>query len=343
MDEAVRALLREAEHAHDAGLWLKAASALVRASDHDEAGRALLWARALGAETAPVDDALAPPTLEHERRAVGSLLGAGACRCFGWTPASDALYAAAGDSMIVKLGVAPGNNRRVKELRRRALALAANLTEDALVLVSLPDDMGSLEPRVHTDVLDLTTGELVESGIKTGWLGNSVVTAYMDGDACVSDSRMASRFSVRSPAQHVDARVDDGAVVTWLGEVVKPPPAEPGAPRTLRMVFTTGDHVLSFPTRRSVERFAELATIERAHMNAHEVRDSFPCVAASPSGRHVAFAGRGLVRLVDLVTGERRDVELAAEHASLDARWAPSGRRLAVLTADRVHIFSFPR
>src|SRR5204862_2013802 len=108
-------------------LWLRAAGALARAREFDDAGRALLWARALGVETGPVDDAMAPSTLEYERRGVGALLTEGRLSFMAWGPRSDTIYAAGENGAILSLGVEPGANRKSKDVPGSLLGLGATL------------------------------------------------------------------------------------------------------------------------------------------------------------------------------------------------------------------------
>lgn len=311
IDAAQRQLLRDAEHAHDPALWLRAAGALARAHEHDEAGRALLLARALGAETGPLDDALAPSSLEHERRGVGSLLTAGPLSHFAWGPRSDTLYAVAEGWTILALGVAPGQSRRLKEVKGAVTSLGWALgAERLLIMTGWPDEERALELDLET--LRISEGAVLESGPHE-------LPAFAMPSVCIADRASSA--------------------LTWTGELVPPPSAPEGARKTLRMVFSEESLRLSFPTRRSVERFCELATIGAAGLAPHEIRASVKCLAVSPSGRHAAFARAGSLLLTDLVAEEQRSVPLDGE--PLDARWSPSGRRLAVLTALRVHVFTF--
>lgn len=308
VDESLRALLRDAEKAHDASAWLRAASAAARAHELDEAGRALLWARALGAETGPVDDMLAPATLEHERRGVGSLLTSGPLSHMAWSPSGETLFAISEWTQLIVLGVEPGANRKIRLVPAPVRGLGATLAGSAVVAASR---LVVVDPETHE--LEQREGGVSSEDVK--------VAAFSEQPLCV---------------EH--ARIGEGTI-TWLGEIYRPARPGPGAARTLRMVFAQEGLRLDFATRRSVDRFTELATPDAVGLTAHEVRSTVKCLAVSPSGRHVALAGSGRVQLADLATGTNRSVPLDGE--PLDARWSPSGRRLAVLTALRVHVFTF--
>jgi hypothetical protein len=329
VDEAARALLREAAHAQDAGVWLKAASAAARAHDWDEAGRALLHARALGAETQPIDDAMAPTTLDFERRAAGSMIVAGSLTWLAWSPSGEHVYVVEGFSRVLRLGVDPGGNVRVFE-SEGLMAVVPVLEDDLLVLF--------WEAVEHNRIarFDLATRSISEAHTNQPF---ELLNAASFGDhvVCVTGGRFAYRFPARAGEIQLEALLVGDGVVTWSGEVVQPPPIVPGGPRTLRFLLAGA----CFPTRGSVERFVKLATSERVGLTPQEARDDSHGFAVSPSGRHVAFlmSRTNAVSFVDLVSGERRLVEL--DQTPLDAAWSPSGRRLAVMTDTRVHFLTF--
>ncbi len=332
MDEPLRELLRQAEHAHDASLWLRAANAATRAHEFDEAGHALLHARALGGETAPIDDAIAPRSLEWERRGVGSLLTDGPLFVMTWAPTGDTIYAATEGKTIISLGIEPGRNARVRDVPGNIVGLATTLAGDALLVAWTKED------EVKLGRIDLETKKFEP-------LFDGPPTVVFDmvawGESLVwLERRIARRFNLGARPAVCEERPMDGEAVTWLGEFVRPPAPVPGALKTLRLVFEDDSFRLAFATRRSVERYAELATQEVMGRTAAELRNAYE-LAASPSGRHVAVLDRNVERsyVVDLVTGARRDLELDA--VALGARWSPSGRRLAVLTRLRVHVITF--
>jgi hypothetical protein len=335
VDEPLRDLLREAEHAHDASLWLRAANAAARAHEFDEAGRALLHARALGGETAPIDDAIAPRSLEWERRGAGALLTNGPLFVMAWAPTGDTVYAVTEGVRIISLGTERGRNARVRDVPGTVIGLATTLGGDAL-LVAWTNEGGVRLSRIDLDTRrleDLHAGPMTILFDLVAWGENLVWTERR---------LMARRFALdRRPVTSQERRIE-GEAVTWLGEFVRPPAPASGAPKTLRFVFEDDAFRLAFATRRSVERFAELATQEVMGRSAAELRDAYE-LAASPSGRHVAVLDRNVERsyVVDLVSGARRDLELDARAVALEARWSPSGRRLAVLTSLRLLVYTF--
>jgi len=310
-------------------VWLKAASAAARAHDWDEAGRALLFARSLGAETQPVDDAMAPTTLTFERRAAGSMIVEGPLGWLAWSPSGEHVYVVDGKRRVLSLGVEPGRNARIFE-SPGLMAAVPVLEEDLLVLFW----RSSESTRIAR--FDLATRTIGEAHTNQP-MEELELASFGDQIVCVVGDRYAYRFPARAGEIQLEAMLVGDGFVTWAGEVVHPPPPVPGAPKTLRFILPGG----CFPTRGSVERFVTLATPERVGMTPREVKEDALEHAVSPSGRHIAFlrVHSDAVLLVDLASGERRSVTFD-EHPRA-AAWSPSGRRLAVMTDTRVHFLTF--
>jgi hypothetical protein len=249
-----------------------------------------------------------------------------------WAPTGETIYAATEGVRIISLGTEPGRNARVRDVPGKVVGLATTLAGDAL-LVAWTNEGGVRLGRIDLETKryeDLHMGPMTVLFDMVAW-GESLVW--------IERRLMARRFNLSGPVATQERRIE-GEAVTWHGEFVKPPAPAPGAPRTVRFVFEDDDFRLAFATRRSVERFAELATQEVMGRSAAELRDAYE-LAASPSGRHVAVLDRNVERsyVVDLVSGARRDLGLDA--VALGARWSPSGRKLAVLTSLRLLVFTF--
>jgi hypothetical protein len=340
VDEHLRGVVREAEHAHDGTLWLKAASALARAREFDDAGRALLWARALGAETGPIDDMLVPSTLEFERRAVGSMLLKQPLVTLEWAPEGDRVFVVSEGCNVLALGTEPGNNARLAAFPMDVIALGPTLRGDGLWVGLYRDGEWFLS---RFDLAAKRFGsyhsrsmEQIDRIVAFGADPNAVVCSWSQG--------VAIEYR-REPDEHLELSgwsdsVEDGTL-TWIGRVARPGVQTGLDQRTVTFIFGELFRRIDFPTQRSVQVYTARATSGVLDLAPHAVRDNASFVSAAPSGRHVAIGLRSPpgLRLVDLVGNSRAQVALDTE--PFDARWSPSGRRLAVLTADRVHILTF--
>jgi hypothetical protein len=348
-DAEVRALLREARAGDDAGAWLRASQALVRLGRWDEAGLALLHARARGAKTDAVEDQLAPPSvLGFSQRAVGAALEYGRLGTVAWAPDGRTLYSVGDLGTVLAFGLEPASPRRVIEVAGtgEVTSVASDLEGRVLVCEAGPEGGGVL---VVENGVPVARHEIAgeRADYLAGWGERGHVFAAVDTMFGVPNTGHVVWWTPGMQSYKCEPATlcDDGSFAVW-----RPPAVELHAPRASEpharvplgndpLWRLNGDVTPRFPTLRAARRFAEAAP--RLEEVVRTRRLQTYSVVAAPSGRHVAVLPTDAsVELLDLETKESRTFRI--DGPPLGAAWSPSGRRLAVVTKYRIALLEYP-
>lgn len=335
-----------AEEQGDAASWSRLAAALVRAGRLEDAGEALVRARANGEAAPEVEDALEGQRLEGQpldgaRLAVVSpdvVLGpvdrlALWGSALAWAPDSRALFAYVDGSIVA--GRAPDYRLEpIAPCDWIVTALAVDLAGRFLVASRTPTqgfasllgvlDLGSREWARGKHVRASEGATLVSA--LACWHRSATVWA---GDRSRISGYTRSGLELAGPVRAWAER--ERVSLAWNGDFLRWPLSVADTPTGPELedgaAFVPERPRLSFPTRRSGERFRESAAAFR-RLRTHEgVLDG---VAASPSGRFVAIwdSREPTLGVLDLAGERARRFELPSR--ARNAAWAPSGRRLVV-------------
>jgi hypothetical protein len=324
-DEELREMRRLAQLRDDPGEWSKLAHVHVRLGQFDEAGEALVRARAVGEADPAVEDALEECELDDAvLRVVG--VGEGWLSALAWSVDSQDVFGAS-ERFILRASAPDWRLTRIADSELTLNALATDLDKRRLYCgwgypdertrntimkfhvwgLELADPRRRVDlPRVQTEQSNLE--KRVHSGRLAAWgptgvvfatNGRRLVTTRVEEKGEPSAKRLGS---VNSP---------EDSVLAWNGDFV---PAPDFAEESL-------------PTRRAVESFLLNEALARELAGLDQM--SYDRAAVSPSGRFVvllnAFEGEPL-RVIDLVTRKVRGFPASGPWGGV---FAPSGRKIA--------------
>lgn len=341
-DAELRELRRRAEAEGDAAGFGRLAQACVREARWDEAGWALVQARARGGEFPEVEDALESGGVEEFPllgRELSTDRGHAPLSALAWTPDGRTLLGGSDGCAVHAIELATGARRRVARLEGWIEALATDL-EGRVVFCAVREGAWLAQRRVGPGpgvperpevdafvALELATGSVLwrravpPRGVLAvaGWSPRAGLTFASSHAVFDCAPKGTLRRILEAPA--TGPRI----ALAWNREALGPCSSSP-SPRAR-------DLSILVPTTRAAAALA--ARPERIL----EVAPSLGELHVSPGGRFGAarYSGARVVALVDLASGNRRTLEPRETIRAL--AWSPSGRSLAVATQAGVQVF----
>lgn len=344
-NEELRGLRRLAEVQGDSASWSRLAAALLRVERYDDAGEALVRARAVGVADPTVEDALEEASLEDA--VLGHYAaGEGLHGDLAWFADSRRVLLHSNDVLMVADGPS-WTVGRITNLDRRAV-FAIDL-EGRTALAFENRYVEGLGPPFNARLsIDLETGRTLE--LVRVDEGPGSIALWGDRDVIVaSDGQSVQRFvrDQREPTLvHRSSRITlcwNGDVADWTAEecwLVKVPgskaPQEFIRNTNMSKVRLRNEQTrASFPTLRAAKNYAQKVDVL---LKVRTLDRPLSGIAVSPSGRFVAtFAEEEpTVEIVDLVLGKARSFR--TQSTPRHAVWAPNGRRLVVALVEGLAI-----
>ena len=361
-DADLRELRHRCETEGDTSAWSRLAHAYSREARWDEAGWALVQARARGGENPEVEDALeSAPVDDFSVRALPSGQNHAPISSLAWTPDGQRLVCGTDGRAVHVVHVRTGESRRLARVEGRVSAIATDLDGTTALVWSISDDedgpvsipydtasgsrVSRRVPLSRLTSVDLASGETrrardvrAETATQlTAWRTGRKLSFVSGGAVLALDDEGEPREVRRAP------RPESGLALGWDGTaivlgrggstvVLHEPPS--GGLKLFPYPLEAYDHLrpgwrppnLRLPTARAAHSFAENVAV------LDQIVGPNGDLYFSPGGRFVAHLGPGgtEVAVLDLATRKRRIFPPSVIPRAL--AWAPSGRMLAVST-----------
>jgi hypothetical protein len=363
-DQDIRSLWRLAESRCDAASWSRLAHALIRVERFEDAGHALVRARAVGEADPAMEDAL--ESLRVASFAARSIASTDVgIESLAWTPDGRRLLLATAQHSLLALEVATGTLAPVARLDGPIGAMATSL-DSSFAWVCWLDGL-TVQGVARLARVDLTSAACESVAVLTnhrpdqvaGWLAGAravVVTGY-DTATVVGDGPPRVVAEIAGHSNQVVLGWNGSAFAVSQEDVEVYPALEdvPARSLTLDPDASWGHgHLLAltrptlhgarlegrlaFATERGARSFIErLSILGKLHGVSGDLYSAGPdperpqALHVSPGGRYAAWLGLDRLELVDLLAGERKVLTaLASDADSVPAiSWSPCGRKLA--------------